>query len=130
MNIETDSGIISRESRQCGYVVQVAGRYFDPAGIVPGITQEQCDAHNTAVDKLTLYLLDNAAIGSRGTLYLRGESVTTWLGKLVAQANVSGSPTSRHVTFYRRVGGVTGSVATFRGRLRADSDCFNWRRVA
>jgi len=132
-----ENGIINADGRMIGYVFTHGSYAYAPDGYIGADwTKEQINAHNAALDRLTIARLDLAGIGDRGTLYTRPLSeagtatrpatryeVTTWLGAPVAVGRVSG----RVLTFHRELG--NGTIATFRGTLRKSGDLFTYRRV-
>lgn len=130
MAIEIDDrGIVSIAGRMVGYLFTHNGVAFSPDGSIGVLMPAQIAAHNAALDRLTIFLVDNAAIGDRGTLYAHRipfgkANVKTWLGETVAVGDVRGSV----ITFYRRAT-VDGPMRVFRGRLQKNADCFNYRRV-
>ena len=99
-----------------------SGNIFDATyGKVP-ITKEESEAHNKAFDKAIVEGLDeNCQIGQVGTFYYNdGEkTVKTFNGTLVS-SNVRRS--GKVVTFFRN-----GKI--FRGQMRKDAECINFKRV-
>jgi len=88
------------------------------------LTKEQVEEHNRLLSEAELLGLDqNCQVGQHGTFYLRKEpvlSVITWMGVLVSDRVVVHGQT---ITFKR-------DGKAYRGRLRKDADCFNFRRVS
>lgn len=135
--IESDNGLLRDRDRIVSYLVAHNGVVFSPDGRLQGVTPEQIEAHNEALDKLLIAQLDASRIGDRGTLYVRDGicvlnnagiktyqyRVQTWLGETVALAVSSNTS----ITFRRTL--ADGTRGVFRGRLRKDGNAFNYRRV-
>lgn len=106
----------------CGYLMDFAGRgVYSPDGKVE-FTKEQADTHNATLAQSEILGLDQAEVGQYGTLYWSStKGITTWTGVKVAVYTMSCKQTT--LTFKRPNGHV------FRGRIRKDAGCFNFRRV-
>lgn len=80
--------------------------------------------HNDLISKGEIRGLDACLVGQYGTLYLTEKEgrkrVTTWLGDLVTEHIILHGSS---ITFYR-------NGKSFRGRLRKDSESFNFKRIA
>lgn len=113
----TDAG------RECclGDLIALQGGVFDPYFGRVDVTPEEAEAHNRLLDEARLKGLDEKCeVGQSGYFYFTNGCVKTFLGTLVTtQVTVKGSV----ITFWRK-------GKTFRGRLRRDSEDFNFRRVA
>lgn len=96
------------------------GAYDPTLGRLP-LTRDEAEAHNAALNRALLEGLDqNCAVGQGGYAYLGDGRVTTFVGTEVSSdVTVRGAS----VTFRRK-------GKTYRGRLRKDGTCFNYRRVA
>lgn len=108
-----------------GYLMDFTGHgIFSPDGKVD-ITREQMDAHNKALEQGELKGLDdNCRIGQHGTFYYVNGTVQTFLGTKVNDTiRLGGSNKRRSITFTRK-------GKTFRGILRKDADCFNFKRIS
>jgi hypothetical protein len=108
-----------------GYLIDFKGHgIFSPNGKVD-ITKEQMDAHNKALEEGELKGLDEGCkVGQCGTFYYINGTVQTFLGTKVNETiRLGGSNKRRTITFTRK-------GKTFRGILRKDADCFNFKRIA
>lgn len=87
-------------------------------------TRGKAKIHNETLDEALLIGLDeNCQIGERGSFYYDGENrplvVQTWIGTTVSeQVRVAGAT----ITFVRE-------NKTYRGRLKRQSQLFNFRRI-
>ena len=123
--MKIDHGLIMLDDTHCaGYLFDFGGHdIFSPDGRVE-VTKEQVEEHNRLLSEAELLGLDqNCQVGQHGTFYLRKEpvlSVITWMGVLVSDRVVVHGQT---ITFKR-------DGKAYRGRLRKDADCFNFRRVS
>ena len=93
---------------------------FDPnAGLLP-ITSEEASLHNKAYSKAQIQGMDtNCQIGQFGYAYFDGIKVSTWIGETIS---LDFTLKGRVLTF-RRNGRV------FRGRLRKNTNNFNFERI-
>ena len=111
---------------QClGYLMDFIGRgIYDASYGRVEVSKEHADTHNKLLDEAMLKGLDeNCQIGQGGTFYYQGKGkVTTFLGTVVSE-QLTVSPGGRNIEFYRK-----GKL--YRGRLRKEADCFNFRRVS
>ncbi len=90
-----------------------------------GVTSEDAKTHNQLLDQALIKgLEENCRVGLGGTFYCSRTSgkteVRTWLGTIVSERAVLRG----NVLTFQRKG------MKFRGRVRKDEDCFNFRRVA
>lgn len=142
--------LTSGEQECVGYIFMF-GQHgaFSPDGKIGSVSKDQIETHNRILSEAELRGLDeNCAIGQCGMFYWKPEkksflgtvppvgdpypgTVTTWTGTIVAQGHevqVSGkygpSQLVTPVITFRRKGKV------FRGRLRKNADCFNFKRIA
>jgi hypothetical protein len=123
MKLENIGSLITiAETNTClGYLLDFAGRgVFSPDGKVE-ITKEQADTHNRLLAEAEIAGLDRCEIGQWGTFYWSPQKgVTTWTGVKVANYTLNQSQT---VLTFRR------GEKVFRGRLKKDADCFNFKRI-
>lgn len=108
-----------------GYLIDFKGHgVFSPNGKVE-ISKEHMEAHNKALEEAELKGLDeNCQIGQHGTFYYINGTVQTFMGTKVNETiRLGGSNKRRTITFTRK-----GKV--FRGVLRQDADCFNFKRIS
>lgn len=112
-----------------GYLLDFSGRgVYSPNGKVD-VTKEKADAHNLCLAQAEIDGLDKSEIGQWGTFYYKRPNrqstifwngrVTTFTGKLVS-ANISIN--GKSIKFWR-------GKKQFRGILRKDMDCFNFKRI-
>ena len=112
-----------------GYLFDFTGHgIFSPDGKVE-VSKENAEMHNRLLGEAELKGLDeNCQVGQGGTFYFgKGKDgdarVTTWMGTIVSE-NIVVTGRVRQTVFFRRNG------KRFRGILRKDADCFNFRRVS
>ena len=125
MTIRNDGGLLIDEGRGCcvGFLFNFEGHgIFSPDGRVEAITPEQAETHNKLLSEALITGLDtNCEVGQGGTFYYSPtKGVTTWVGTLV----------SNNVTVHGQSIKFSRNGKRFRGRLRKDADCFNFRRIA
>lgn len=124
MNIKSDNGLlIDTDSGSCvGYLFDFTGHgIFSPDGKV-NVTKEDADKHNKLLSEGEILGMDNnCKIGQMGTFYYIKGQVQTFIGTVVSD-NVR--VTGKSITFTRPNG------HTYRGRLRNDADCFNFKRIS
>lgn len=116
-----DCGLLIKDGHCVGYLFNFQGHgTFSPDGKVE-VTQEQMDTHNRLLSEGEIKGLDECCqIGQCGTFYYVKGQVQTFVGVVVCE-----SPRVRgNVLTFTRKG------KTFRGRLQADADCFNFKRIS
>ena len=92
---------------------------FEPTGKVD-VDPSLVDIHNNLFDQALIAGLKTCEKGQCGIFYYTGDQVRTFTGKVVAEKpTVNGSV----ITFLY-------DKKTFRGQLRKDADCFEFKRVA
>lgn len=116
--------LLTTEGRAYGYLFSFSGHgVFSPDGKTE-FTAEQAEAHNRALSEAELLSLDqNCQVGQGGTFYYTNGSVRTWTGTIVSETILRSGRNGRSITFKR-------NGKTYRGILRKDADCFNFRRVS
>ena len=117
----------SGEDVALGYLFDFTGHgIFSPDGKVE-VSKEDANTHNMLLDKALLEGLDHCKVGQGGTFYFRHKDgiaqVTTWMGTVVTE-RIRTSGSKRQTIFFSR------NDMKFRGTLRKDADCFNFRRVS
>ena len=125
---ENQSGMLFHaEGKPFGHLIHFNGHgVFDPDHGKVDVDPELVDAHNKILDEAYLKGLDeNCEIGQGGFFYHKedadeGHLVTTFTGVVVTKdVRVEG----KTITFRR-------NQREYRGRLRAESENFNFKRVA
>lgn len=117
--------ITVKGTNEClGDLMHFAGHgVYDPThGLVP-VTKEQAYIHNKLLDEARLKGMDeNCKIGQGSYAYYHPDSgVKTFCGSLIAP-RTNCSVSGQSITFTR-------AGKTYRGRLRKESDNFNFRRI-
>jgi len=107
--------------KNMGYLFNFDGHgVFSPAGKV-NITPEEMEAHNKELSEAEIKGLDeNCQIGQGGTFYFVKGQVQTFVGTVVASSDFVWR--SGQSIIFRRNG------KRYRGRLKRDADCFNFKR--
>lgn len=122
MKITNDQGLLVCEDGTClGYLFNFNGHgVFSPDGKVE-ITPEQAETHNRVLAQAEIKGLDeNCEIGQCGTFYYVNGKVSTFTGEVVSTSVLR---KGKSLTFYR-------NGKAYRGILRKDADCFNFKRVS
>ena len=107
-----------------GYLINFGERgIFDAYIGKVDISTEDAQIHNSLLDAAMLKGLDShCEIGMHGTFYYMNGQVGTFMGTIVADSSKV-KRVGQSITF-RRAGKI------YKGRLRKDEDCFNFKRVS
>lgn len=128
LTLENKGSLITiANSNNClGYLMPFDGHgVYDAQYGRVDVTPEEANKHNTCLSEAELKGLDeNCKVGQMGTFFFdrNKQVVHTWVGVNVAD-KVNYIPGGKVVNFMRK-------GKQFRGMLRKDEDCFNFKRIS